>query len=95
MKRSLSLHLAELLRLGCVKKVELLDFAVGAVCAVELIREQRSIGRGILGPIVPVLAYSGEAIRRDRVRSLDHGELRDARTAERLPLQVAARAAVH
>jgi hypothetical protein len=40
MKRSLSLHLAQLLRLGCVQKIELLDFAVGAVRDVKLIRKQ-------------------------------------------------------
>src|ERR1039457_2849059 len=40
MERSLSLHLAQLLRLRCVQKIELLDFAVGAVRDVELIRKQ-------------------------------------------------------
>jgi hypothetical protein len=40
MERSLSLHLAQLLRFGCVQKIELLDFAVGAVRDVELIRKQ-------------------------------------------------------
>ena len=95
MKRALRLHLGQPLRFGCVQEIELLYFAVGGVAAVELLREQRAIGRGILASGGTVLAHSGKAVGRDRIGGLNHGELRRARAAEGLAGEISRCTAVH
>ena len=94
MKRTLGLRLAQLLGLGRIEEIQLLDFAIGGVRAVELLREQRAVGRGVLASGTPVLPHGRKAVGRDRIRRLDHGELGHPRIAESLSLQIGGGAAV-
>src|SRR5580658_4098234 len=83
-----------MLGLGRIEEIKLLDFAVGSVRTVELLREQRTVGRGVLASGTPVLPHSRKAVGRDGIRSLDHCELGHPRIAERLSLQIGGGTAV-
>ena len=80
--RALRLHLGHLLSLGRVQEVELLDLAVrGRSVLSNCCCGERAVRRGVLASCRPVLADGRQAIGRDRVGHLDHGELRQLRTA--------------